>query len=116
MVELYTKPEIDALLAPLQRRLLQLATAFCALKESQSEWVTQEEACRLAGRSRRWFTQRRMTDTLPIAMQPRTADNGRIFFLRADCVKYARENRILPPFSNPFVVLDEESKATDKAD
>jgi hypothetical protein len=66
-------------------------------QNNQSEWVPQPEACRLAGRSRSWFDNQNTLGTLPIAMQPRTSDNGRIFFSRADCMKYAQRNLLAPP-------------------
>jgi len=96
-MKVYTKQQVDELLQSLRAEVQLLRVAVAELRAAQSEWVPQDEACRLAGRSRSWFEKHRRTYSLPIAMQPRATDNGRIFFLRADCVRYAQQHRLDPP-------------------
>ncbi len=92
-----TREEFDKAIESLWQKIREQDVIIHLLKEGQSEWVSQAEACRLTGRSRAWFYERRNTDSLPIAMQPRTTDSGRIFYKRSDCVAFARKNAIVPP-------------------
>lgn len=98
-MEVLSKEETQQKFDELWKEVKALRWEVAWLKSQQSEWVKQDEACRLAGRSRSWFAKHRRADTLPIAMQPRTADSGTIYYLRTDCVRYAQEHRLAPPAS-----------------
>lgn len=96
-MEVVTKEEHYADMLKVWEQIKQLIRKVDIVESNQSEWVSQEEACKLAGRSRAWFSKMRDRDELPIAMQPRDKDSGRIFYKRSDCIKFAQDKGILPP-------------------
>ncbi|MBT2557556.1 hypothetical protein J7E24_07160 [Hymenobacter sp. ISL-91] len=95
MPEVYTKQEVDELLAealaPILKELAERRAGAGVI------WVDQQEAMKLTGRSVGWFYQNRTNGKLPIALMPPEEGSQRLRFSYADCVAYGRKHGHLPP-------------------
>lgn len=96
-MEVVPKEQYEKDMAGLREQIKSLQLVMKAFMATQPDWVPLEKAMELTGRSRGWFYDHRQRGTLPITMLPRCKANKRTKYSRADCIKYGRDNSILPP-------------------
>lgn len=94
-MEVYSKQEVDALLAEALAPILQELAERRA--GAGTIWIDQQQAMELTGRSSGWFYQNRVSGRLPITLMPPEDGSQRLRYSYADCVAYGRKHGHLPP-------------------